>query len=175
VNEEEIRLNVALIVVDMQSVFLQNHVTKAKIDRACEYINYVAQKMRSHRQPVVHIRDIEDLEHSSDPGAFETIPEIVVDPGDLKFTKSYTNAFWKTELEQELKSRDVTFVIVAGFAIEHCVLGTYQGAIERGFKAVLLHNGILGEHEDSVTSAYRDRNLISHPAIDFLLNVKDRA
>ncbi|MEY8744469.1 hypothetical protein AB9M62_34715 [Bacillales bacterium AN1005] len=46
---------------------------------------------------------------------------------------------------------------------------TYHGAEERGFKPVLLQNGILSAHPDAITSALRDRNVVSYPVIDYLV------
>ncbi|MCM3038732.1 cysteine hydrolase [Paenibacillus motobuensis] len=85
-------------------------------------------------------------------------------------TKENTNAFWKTELEQLLRDQGIEFLIIAGNAAEHCVLFTYNGALERGFNTVILQNGILSTHNDVITSTYRDRNIISYPVINYLLN-----
>jgi Amidases related to nicotinamidase len=162
-------MSVALLIVDMQHVFLRDQIARPTLERACEYINFVAKLVRRSGHHVVHVRDVEDLPHSDDPESFEVIPEIVVDPNDLHVEKTYSNAFWKTELEQSLVRNNVDFVIVAGQAVEHCVLATYQGATERGFATVLLQNGVLSTHEDVIRSAYRDRNLISHTAVQYML------
>ncbi|HEY2494346.1 MAG TPA: cysteine hydrolase, partial [Paenibacillus sp.] len=61
-------------------------------------------------------------------------------------------------------------VIIAGFAAEHCVLFTYNGAIERGFKPVILQQGILSTQSDVIISTYRERNMISYPVIEYLAN-----
>lgn len=60
-------------------------------------------------------------------------------------------------------------VIVAGFGAEQCVLFTYNGALERGFKAVMLQNGIISSREDIIQATYRDRDLISDPVIAALV------
>ncbi|XMB25311.1 cysteine hydrolase family protein [Paenibacillus sp. BR2-3] len=85
-------------------------------------------------------------------------------------TKEHSNAFWKTELEQILLNQGIELVIIAGFATEHCVLFTYNGAIERGFKPVILQQGILSTESDVILSTYRDRNVVSYPVIEYLVN-----
>ncbi|WP_325176576.1 cysteine hydrolase family protein [Paenibacillus alkalitolerans] len=85
-------------------------------------------------------------------------------------TKEYSNAFWKTELDQILISHGVELVIISGFAAEHCVLFTYNGAKERGFEPILLQQGILSSNNDAIVSTYRERNMISYPAIKYLAN-----
>ncbi|MOA15392.1 N-carbamoylsarcosine amidase [compost metagenome] len=101
---------------------------------------------------------------------YNFISEIQIDEGDAVIKKEYSNAFWKTDLEQLLQNHEVELVIISGFAAEHCVLFTYNGAIERGFKPVILQKGILSTHFDAITSTYRDRNLISYPVIDSLVS-----
>lgn len=162
-------MKIALLIVDMQEIFLRELKEKLNIDRTCEYINFVAEQLRKHGHLVVHIRDVEGIEEAEDKSVYREIPEIRVDPRDLTSTKVYANAFWQTDLERILKDNEAGLVIVSGFAAEHCVLFTYNGAIERGFKAVILHNGIASTNPDIVQSTYRDRNLISYPAVEFML------
>ena len=63
-------------------------------------------------------------------------------PEDICLNKRYLNAFWQAELDTLLRSRQVSFVLLAGFLAEFCVLSTYRGAQERGYQAALLGGGI---------------------------------
>ena len=63
------------------------------------------------------------------------------------------------------------FVVVAGYAAEYCVLFTYNGARERGFKTAMLQGGIVSSKPDAITGAYRDRNLISYPVIEAMVSL----
>lgn len=161
-------VKIGFLVIDMQTIHLEG-IEKRVIDKACEYINYVSDMFRSKDQVVIHIQDIEGITESS-RDAFSIIPDIQVKEKDLILTKENTNAFWKTELEQLLRDQGIEFLIIAGNAAEHCVLFTYNGALERGFNTVILQNGILSTHNDVITSTYRDRNIISYPVIKYLLN-----
>jgi len=160
-------MKIGFLIIDMQTIYLQDQVKKKEIDQACEYINYVADMLRSKDQIVVHIRDVEGINELNTEG-YEVIPEIQIMNSDLRITKESSNAFWKTDLEQTLLNHEIELVIIAGFAAEHCVLFTYNGAIERGFKPVLLQNGILSSKSDVIHSTYRDRNIISYPVIKYL-------
>ncbi|MDQ0087624.1 nicotinamidase-related amidase [Paenibacillus anaericanus] len=161
-------MKIALLIVDMQKVFLENPKEKLNIDSACEHINYVADLLRSKNHCVIHIQDIEGAEdiHSE---SLDIISAIKVEDQDIKVTKEESNAFWNTELEQILKDQGIGLVIVAGFAAEHCVLFTYNGAKERGFTTVILQNGILSTNSDVISHTYRDRNIISYPVIEFIV------
>ncbi|MDT0121695.1 isochorismatase family cysteine hydrolase [Paenibacillus sp. RRE4] len=161
-------MKTGLLIVDMQESIVRQKMDQKAIDRACEYINHVANVLRSNDHVVVHIQDVEGME-GAEPEQYEVIPEIDVDGEDIIVTKESSNAFWQTSLEQTLKDLGVELLIVSGFAAEECVLFTYNGAMERGFRPVLLQNGILSTYSDAVTSAYRDRNVISYPVVDYLI------
>jgi len=161
-------MKIGFLIIDMQNIFLQDRNEVLNVEKACEYINYVADLIRSKNHLVVHIQD---MEQSNEVSSYllSIIPEIKVEKEDIRITKEDSNAFWNTELEQILKENGVDLVIIAGFAAEHCVLFTYNGAMERGFKPVILQNGILSTKSDVITQTYRDRNIISHPVIPFLV------
>jgi len=161
-------MRIGLLIIDMQSIYLQD-LEKKLVDNTCEYINYVSDLLRSKDHVVIHIQDIEGMQESN-KDIYNIIPEILIKEKDLKLTKENSNAFWQTKLEQILLSNSIEFVIISGFAAEHCVLFTYNGAIERGFKPVILQKGILSKHSDVITSTYRDRNMISYPVIEYIVN-----
>ena len=166
-------MKVALLVVDMQNIFLQSRTEEMKVEVACESINYVADLLRKHHHLVIHIQDMEEATETNTE-LMAIIPEINVDPKDIMVSKVFSNAFWQTDLEQILRRNEIGLVIVAGFAAEHCVLFTYNGAIERGFPSVLLQNGIVSTKPNAVSDAYRDRNLISHPVIQYMVEASAR-
>ncbi|WP_308639848.1 cysteine hydrolase family protein [Paenibacillus silvisoli] len=159
-------MKIAFFIIDMQAIHLQG-VDKKSIDRACEYINHVSGVLRSKDHLIVHIQDVEGMSETNRDG-YQTISDIDVKDRDLIVTKESSNAFWQTELEQLLVQHNVEMIVLSGFAAEQCVLFTYNGAAERGFRPVILQNGILSTHSDVITATYRDRNLISYPVIPFL-------
>lgn len=160
-------MKIGLLIIDLQEVHL-GKVEQKVIDKACEYINYAAELLRSKDHTVIHIQDIEGMQ-PSDEETFKIIPGIEIKETDLRVTKEYSNAFWKTDLEQIVLEQGIDLLILSGYAAEHCVLFTYNGAMERGFKAVLLQNGILSSQSDVIPATYRDRSLISYPVIEALV------
>ncbi|UQZ32862.1 isochorismatase [Paenibacillus sp. PK3_47] len=163
-------MKTALLIVDMQNIFMHDLMKELKVAEACEYINHVAGLLRSKGHLVVHIQDMEGAGGDADPAVREVIPEITVDPQDIRVMKQYSNAFWQTDLEQLLRSQNVGFVIVAGFAVEHCVTFTYNGALERDFQAAMLQKSVLSTRPEATAALYHDRHLISYPVVEFLLN-----
>jgi nicotinamidase-related amidase len=163
-------LTIALLVIDMQTNFLED-VDKAIVHSACEYINHVAGLLRENNHTVIHVKDIEGAEDLSGAG-LNFIPEIVIEQDDIQINKEYSNAFWKTELETVLSDKGIQLVIVSGFAAEHCVLFTYNGALERGFKAAILQKGILSTQSAVIDQTYRDRHVVAYPVIEYLASQK---
>lgn len=162
-------MKIGMLIVDMQESIVRDKLDQKAIDRACEYINHVADVLRSNGHMVVHVQDVEGMgDTTSDE--YRIIPEVDVNEKDLTVTKESSNAFWQTDLEQVLKNQGVELVIIAGFAAEECVLFTYNGAMERGFRPVMLQNGVLSTHHEAVMSTYRDRNVISYPVVDYLIH-----
>ncbi|NOU79708.1 isochorismatase family protein [Paenibacillus sp. LMG 31459] len=160
-------MKIGLLIIDVQEVHLRK-VEQKVIDQACEFINYVSELLRSKDHTVIHIQDIEGMQ-PSDEEKFKIIPGIEIKETDLRVTKEYSNAFWKTDLEKIVLEQGVDLLILSGYAAEHCVLFTYNGAMERGFKAVLLQDGILSSKSDVIPATYRDRKLISYPVIEALV------
>ncbi|HRE41234.1 MAG TPA: isochorismatase family cysteine hydrolase [Ignavibacteria bacterium] len=158
---------IALINIDMQKIYLENIVSTKEILSVCEYINYTADILRSKNLPVIHIKDIENI-NDENREMYEIISDIKISKDELIIEKKYSNSFWNTDLENVLKSNGVNFLILCGFSAENCVLFTYNGAIERDFKPVILQNGILSSKNDIIQSTYRDREIISYSAVQYI-------
>lgn len=161
-------MNPALLIIDLQEGHIPGPRKRGEVEEVCMYINYVSGLFRDAGKPVVVIQDIE-VEGGIDSEDFAVIPEIELTGGELILHKEWSNAFWKTNLEDILRQEGVDFVIVCGFAAEHCVTFTYNGAKERGFGAAYLQNGLLGEHPNAVQAVTEVRPLISYPVIASIL------
>ena len=157
----------AFLIVDMQKNCQDSASSQASFSTALWYINTVGDLFRKRSLPVVIIQDLED----GGPGTegFDCVEELKIESSDFHIHKLFSNAFWQTELDAFLKANDVDFVIIAGFAAEHCVLFTFNGARERGYKAVLLQNGIAGLDEDEVKRIQIMRPVINFRALEYFI------
>lgn len=158
----------ALLIIDMQNGFLDEYAETQSISEASEVINYCSDLMRKAGQVVVHIRDVEDAGEMTEQ-QLATTDLITIEPGDLHLEKEYSNAFFETELAQMLKAQDVGFLILAGQAAEHCVVFTYNGAIEQGFTPTVLQEGVVSRQASRVLALMEDRNVCSHAVISSLI------
>ncbi|WP_373897193.1 cysteine hydrolase family protein [Haloimpatiens sp. FM7315] len=163
-------MKVAFLIIDMQNgcrdLFCK---CKREFDEAVDYINEASELFRSKGLPVIRILDKEvgDDICSKD---FQFVDSIDVDDKDIIVYKEYTNAFFKTDLNEILKKLGVDFVVISGFAAEYCVLFSYNGAIENGYGVSLLQNGIAGISYDEVKKMQLIRPVISLEALEYFLN-----
>ena len=70
----------------------------------------------------------------------EIIDELDRGEDDFWLPKPVFSAFFKTELDQWLREREVTLCAVTGISTNVCVLATVLDTISYGFKAVLLED-----------------------------------
>lgn len=64
--------------------------------------------------------------------------EIAPQPGELVIKKHRYNSFYATDLEIVLRGLGVDTLVLTGMTTECCVLGTARGALECGFRSVVL-------------------------------------
>lgn len=156
---------IALLILDMQKNCKEATTCKASFEKAVEYINEISQYFRDKKLPVVIIQDVEYREGENG----ECVDELVVTDNDFFVQKRYCNAFWETELDTILKSEGVDGLVISGFAVEHCVLFTYNGAIERGYHTFLLQNGLAGLDDEEIKRIQLLRSIISYDALEYFL------
>jgi nicotinamidase-related amidase len=82
------------------------------------------------------------------PADFATFPEGLAQPSDLIITKRQWGAFYGTELDLQLRRRDVRTIVLGGVATNFGVESTARDAWERGYEIVIA--------EDVTSSLSRD-------------------
>jgi len=158
-------MNMALFIIDVQEAFIGHRKKEREYENTFEYINETAKLFREAGKPVIIVRDIE----GGDDEQFQNVEELIVEDSDIEILKKFSNSFWKTNLEEILKEKNIDFVVLCGNAAEFCVLATYNGANERGFGAAMLQNGIFAEHPNGLIDIFNNRALISHEVISYIL------
>jgi nicotinamidase-related amidase len=82
------------------------------------------------------------------------VPEIKTEAGDIFITKHTWGAFYETALDEELKKRNITGIVIAGISTSIGVEGTARGASERGYNLTFALDAMtdmfLDAHEHSI-------------------------
>lgn len=162
-------MNIALLIIDVQKAFISHRKGEKEYNDTFEYINETSSLFRKAGKPVIIVRDIE----GGNDDTFQNVEELVVQDGDIEVLKVYSNSFWKTNLEEILKEKNIDFVVICGNAAEYCILATYNGAIERNFGAAMLQHGIFANHPSGLIDIYNNRSLVSYGVISYMLGNQD--
>ena len=158
----------ALLVLDMQKDCRAASSCKPNFDGALWRINDISQMFRKQNLPVVIIQHLEMGGPRTE--GFACVDELLISEKDYRVEKNFYNSFWRTELDEILKKEEVDCVVVCGFAAEYCVVATCNGAIERGYRTLLLQNGVTGFGEESVKQLQLSgRPYISVEALKYFL------
>lgn len=69
------------------------------------------------------------------------VDELAPRPEDVAVRKTRIGAFTTTDLHEQLRDRDVTTLVLAGFATSGCVLSTVRDAADRDYRLLVLSDG----------------------------------
>ena len=133
-------MNMALLVIDMQKLFLKGN-SKNSIENAAEYIGYTVNLFRKNNKKIVWIQD-EDEEDGNINGTegFEIIDLLSPLQNEKRIIKHYGNSFNKTELLEYILDEKIDTIIITGYCAEYCILSTYRGALDHDLTPIILKN-----------------------------------
>jgi nicotinamidase-related amidase len=161
----------ALLVIDVQKQFFTfDPGTSQSLDNAIEYINAAIALFREKGLPVISVQHM-DKEDNLVPGVdgFDLPDKLNILPTDLHIVKTYSNAFTKTPLLDELRKLGVDTVVVTGFCAEYCVLSTYRGAMDVDLTPILLRGSLASGVPANITFVESVNDLISYGALKKVL------
>ena len=157
----------ALLVVDMQRAFLDPG-EAMEVPPARDIVPQIQSLLALFRQstlPVAYSEDVPLLvgllhpEHRrAAPGAprgfgrpssscllgeanVHVVPELAPQPGELVVRKRYYDGFNGTALDQALRARGVTHLVLTGTMTDICVLATVIGGMNREYRMTVVEDG----------------------------------
>lgn len=133
--------NPALILIDMQQGFDEPYWGTRNNPNAEENIAKLLGAWRAKGWPVIHVHHHSQNEasplHPSSPGC-AVKPEFKPVDGEPIFQKRVNSGFIGTNLEQELRDRDISHLVIVGLTTDHCVSTTTRMAANFGFQVQLV-------------------------------------
>jgi nicotinamidase-related amidase len=151
----------ALVVVDLQ----QGVVALPTVHPIAEVVKNavaLADAFRRHRLPVVLVNVVAGAPGRTEqavPGGprpdgwSELIPELRPQPEDLTVTKRTWGAFSHTALDETLKGRGVTQLVIVGVATSIGVESTARQAYELGYNVTLATDAMTDRNPDAHTNS----------------------
>jgi nicotinamidase-related amidase len=157
----------ALLVIDVQKQFFKSDPeTEKSLTGAVQYIVPAIALFHEKKFPIVFVQHIEEADGLL-PGTedFELPDAFDVQPGDLRITKTYNNAFNKTGLDEKLKALGVDTLIITGYCAEWCIVSTLRGAWDLDFKTIVLLGSIASGSKEGVSFVENNHSVISLGAL----------
>lgn len=165
--------NTALILIDLQKAIVQMPVV-APIGEVLANANKLLAAFRQAGLPVVLVTvdpaGFKPGLRSEAPGpargayppeALALTPEIEPVPGDIRITKHSWGAFYNTGLDEALRQRGVTGLVLAGVATSIGIESTARAAHERGYNLTFARDAMT----DRVASAEENSLRVIFPRI----------
>ena len=125
----------ALVLIDCQRTYREGIMQLENVERALKEVAALLQRFRKAGRPVIHI--MHDAGSGTPYDINAPIGQIadVVAPieGEPIIVKKFPSAFEQTELDAELKKRDVERVVYVGFMTHMCVNSTTRASFNHGY------------------------------------------
>lgn len=164
----------ALVIIDMQTDFLSptgrigQHYKESPIRSGLEGVERLLKSVRAHGMTVAHSRSHRygsavrnDLVGIGDEG-YEFCPSVAPREGEIVVDKWTFGAFASTPLEEELRARGVTRILLCGVLTNVCVFATAVQAIDRFMRVCLVEDACAGFSKEWHEKAVR---LVSAPQL----------
>ena len=134
----------ALVIIDIQrDYFPGGAFPLVGPEAAADAAARVLAQFRTAGEPVLHLQHL----GTADGGFLvdgtygaEIHPAVAPTAGELVIPKDAPNGFLGTALEQQLRSRGIDELVVAGMMSSMCVDATVRAAVDLGFEATIVHD-----------------------------------
>jgi len=128
----------ALLIID-----IQNGLTKRKLHNFSlfvQVVNHLINTFREAKDLIIFVqhnnKQLKELTKD-----WEIDNRIDKQDSDFTIQKFHGNAFWDTNLETVLCTRNIKEILICGLVSNGCVKATCLGGLKLGFQTVLLRNG----------------------------------
>lgn len=175
-----IKMKLALMIVDMIDEFVTGKFGSPRAEATVPKIKELIAKARSENIPVVYLHDAHkegdpeiDIwgEHAMDgTDASEIVTDLKPETDDLVIKKQVYSGFYKSDLENILRSKGIDTLIVTGVSTDICVQHNIADAFYSGFKTYVVTDGTAAIDSDTHEGAL---NYISKMYSTGLMDAKE--
>lgn len=133
----------ALLLIDAQVNMFDPAAPVASADSLLARLVSLLQRGRTAGVPIILVRNSGqpgDPDERGIPG-WELHPALSPFESDMVLDKTTTDAFASTSLEEDLRVRGISHLIIAGLQSEFCIRETTLGALARHFAVTLVSDG----------------------------------
>ena len=129
----------ALLVIDMQNACFDS-AERHDREGTASRINQISRYFRRNDKPVIFIQHDGTKENYMFPSTreWEIIPELEIGPKDLLVNKTANDAFYRSTLDDVLRTHGIKTLYVTGLATDFCVNATIHSALVKDYHIVVV-------------------------------------
>lgn len=144
----ELDKNTALVLIDLQNAIVAAPLTHP-IDDILKNVNELIAAFRKKNLPIVIVnvnpsgaawtktrKEAKPTSFGNSPDWDKISDKVHTDASDIRIMKHTWSAFYETKLDEELKSRGVTGIVIGGISTSIGVEGTARAASERAYNII---------------------------------------
>lgn len=134
--------NVALLIIDVQQGLFEKSTPVYKAEQLLQNINTLVERAHEGGVPVFYIQQHSDSKNlvMGSP-QWQLHPRLQPQPADSVVHKLHGNAFEDTNLEENLRAKQINSLIITGLVTHGCVRATCLGARQLGYHVILVKDG----------------------------------
>lgn len=131
----------ALLVIDVQQGLFGKSTPVYQADALLENITCLIERARQSQVPVFYVQhsDLNALVKGS--AEWQLHPRLQPLPSERIIHKLHGNAFEETDLQEALQAGKVNSLVITGLVTHGCVKASCIGALELGYRAILVKDG----------------------------------
>ena len=133
--------NIALLVIDVQQGLFEKSTPIYKADELLENITTLVDRAHLNDVPVIYVQHSAAKHLVKGSAEWQLHPQLNPLRADTIIHKLHGNAFEDTPLDEILRARDVTTIVVTGLVTHGCVRATCIGARKLGYNVILVKDG----------------------------------
>jgi nicotinamidase-related amidase len=159
----------ALLIIDVQNHYM-NVIPPRDKEIAVYFINLLIDLFRKNDFPVIRIyHHNEENGPRPDTVEFEYPPDILINDGDTRIIKTYSDSFNKTSLSMVLKEKGVNTLFLCGLSAVGCVIATRTGAFNNDFKTFIVKDAIMSHNTQYTRNVEAMFDAISYDAVKLIV------
>jgi nicotinamidase-related amidase len=160
----------ALVVIDLQKGIALRPTKPHSADTVITNASKLVEAFRKNRMPVflVHVKNapetmlhvVSDETFQRPPGQMpadwdQFVPQIAPTPSDIVIAKKQWGAFYGTDLDLQLRRRNLDTIVLCGIATDYGVESTARFAYEYGYQQVFAEDAMASHTEEQHDAAIK--------------------
>lgn len=131
----------ALLVIDVQKGLFNKSTPIYGQDNFLRNLNDLIRKARENNTLIIFIQHSNEKVLVFGTDDWSIHPHLNYEIGDVIVHKQHGNSFEETNLQKILNSHQINSLVITGLVTHGCVKATCQGALELGYKVILVKDG----------------------------------